>query len=137
MRGVRGRPYTRRMRAVLLESVFPTDSNPQGNLFGGQLVAWMDKAAGIAAMRHARTTVVTAAIDSLEFHVPVFVGELVELDAQVVKVGRTSMVVEVTVRKESPFGGRDSELCTFGRFTMVALDEAHHPTPVPPLDDEP
>lgn len=120
------------MRAVLLESVFPTDTNPQGNLFGGQLVAWMDKAAGIAAMRQARTPVVTALIENIEFHVPVHVGDLVELDAQVIKVGRTSMVVEVTVRKESPFG-MDNELCTFGRFTMVALDKDHKPTPVPPL----
>ena len=120
------------MRAVLLESVFTTDTNPQGNLFGGQLVAWMDKAAGIAAMRQSRTPVVTAAIENIEFHVPVHVGDLVELDAQVVKVGRTSMLVEVTVRKEEPFG-TDNQLCTFGRFTMVALDHDRKPTPVPPL----
>lgn len=120
------------MRAVLLESVFPTDSNPQGNLFGGQLVAWMDKAAGIAAMRQSRTIVVTAAIESIEFHVPVHVGDLVELDAVVVKVGRTSMLVEVTVRKEGMFG-TENELTTFGRFTMVALGPDGKPTPVPAL----
>lgn len=123
------------MRAVLLESVFPTDTNPQGNLFGGQLVAWMDKAAGIAAMRRSRTPVVTALIENIEFHVPVHVGDLVELDAQVVRVGRTSMVVEVTVRKEETLSG-DNELCTFGRFTMVALDEHRRPTPVPPAEED-
>jgi uncharacterized protein (TIGR00369 family) len=121
------------MKATLLESVFPTDTNPQGTLFGGQLVAWMDKAAGIAAMRQARQTVVTAAIENISFKVPILVGDLVELKALVVSVGRTSMVVEVEVFREGPFG-TDRELCTVGRFTMVALDEERRPTPVPPLE---
>jgi len=121
------------MKATLLESVFPTDTNPQGTLFGGQLVAWMDKAAGIAAMRQARCTVVTAAIENISFKVPILVGELVELKALVVSVGRTSMVVEVEVFREGPFGS-DRELCTVGRFTMVALDEERRPTPVPALE---
>jgi uncharacterized protein (TIGR00369 family) len=120
------------MKATLLESVFPTDTNPQGTLFGGQLVAWMDKAAGIAAMRQARRTVVTAAIENISFHLPILVGDLVELEARVVSVGRTSMVVEVEVWREGPFG-TDREQCTVGRFTMVALDEERRPTPVPPL----
>lgn len=122
------------MKATLLESVFPTDTNPQGTLFGGQLVAWMDKAAGIASMRQARQTVVTAAIENISFKVPIFVGDLVELKARVVSVGRTSMIVEVEVFREGPFG-TDRELCTVGRFTMVALDENRRPTPVPPLSD--
>ncbi len=121
------------MKATLLETVFPTDTNPQGTLFGGQLVAWMDKAAGIAAMRQARRTVVTAAIENISFKVPILVGDLVELKAVVVSVGRTSMVVEVEVFREGPFG-TDRELCTVGRFTMVALDEDRRPTPVPPLE---
>ena len=121
------------MKATLLESVFPTDTNPQGTLFGGQLVAWMDKAAGIAAMRQARRTVVTAAIENISFKVPILVGDLVELKALVVSVGRTSMVVEVEVFREGPFG-TDRELCTVGRFTMVALDEDRRPTPVPALE---
>ena len=121
------------MRATLLESVFPTDTNPQGTLFGGQLVAWMDKAAGIAAMRHAKLPVVTAAIENISFKIPIFVGDLVELRGLVVGVGRTSMQVEVEVFREGPFG-TDREMCTVGRFTMVALDENRRPTPVGPLD---
>ncbi len=121
------------MRATLLESVFPTHTNPQGTLFGGQLVAWMDKTAGIAAMRHAKQTVVTAAIENISFKIPIFVGDLVELRGKVVSVGRTSMVVEVEVYREDPLStGR--ELCTIGRFTMIALDADRTPTPVPPLD---
>lgn len=123
------------MRATLLESVFPTDTNPQGTLFGGQLVAWMDKAAGVAAMRRARSTVVTAAIENITFKVPVHVGDLVELEARVIAVGRSSMQVEVAVFRETPFG-TDRVPCTMGRFTMVALDDDRRPTPVPEAADD-
>ncbi|HMM49637.1 MAG TPA: acyl-CoA thioesterase [Miltoncostaeaceae bacterium] len=119
------------MEARLLESVFPTDTNPQGTLFGGTLVSWMDKAAGFAAMRRARTTVVTAAIENISFGVPIRVGDLVEVTATVTSVGRTSMRVLVEVRRENPIRGQ-SELCTHGNFTMVAMDAERHPTPVPP-----
>ena len=86
------------MEARLLESVFPTDTNPQGNLFGGTLVSWMDKAAGFAAMRRARSSVVTAAIEDIAFQVPILQGDLVEITATVISVGRTSMRVRVEVQ---------------------------------------
>ena len=115
----------------MLESVFPTDTNPRGRLFGGQLVAWMDKAAGYAAMRRARNVVVTAAIEEIQFRVAVRVGEMVELVATVVSVGRTSMRVRVDVFKEDPIVG-DAELCTTGHFVLVSVDDEGHPVPVPP-----
>jgi len=118
------------MEARLLESVFPTDTNPQGNLFGGTLVSWMDKAAGFAAMRRARGTVVTAAIEDIAFRVPILQGDFVDVTARVVEVGRTSMRVRVEVRKERPRDGT-SELCTVGHFTMVAMGPDRRPTPVP------
>ena len=121
------------MQARLLESVFPTDTNPQGMLFGGTLVSWMDKAAGFAAMRRSRSTVVTAAIDNITFNVPILQGDLVEVVATVTSVGRTSMRVEVEVSRENPIRG-ESELCTVGHFTLVALDADRHPMPVPPED---
>jgi acyl-CoA hydrolase len=120
------------MEARLLESVFPTDTNPQGNLFGGTLVSWMDKAAGFAAMRRARGAVVTAAIEDIAFQVPILQGDLVEVVARVVEVGRTSMRVRVEVRKENPRLGTEGELCTVGHFTMVAMGPDRRPTPVPP-----
>lgn len=119
------------MQARLLESVFPTDTNPQGNLFGGTLVSWMDKAAGFAAMRRARSTVVTAAIEDIAFTVPIVKGELVEVNARVISVGRTSMRVRVEVSKEDPIAAT-SELCTVGHFTMVAMGPDRKPVPVPP-----
>lgn len=124
------------MEARLLESVFPTDTNPQGNLFGGTLVSWMDKAAGFAAMRHSRTTVVTAAIEDIAFEVPIFQGELVEITARVVKIGRTSMRIRVDVRKEDPIAAT-SQLCVVGHFTLVAMGPDRTPVAVAPLPDEP
>ena len=123
------------MQARLLESVFPTDTNPRGNLFGGTLVSWMDKAAGFAAMRRARSTVVTAAIEDIAFSVPIVVGDLVEVSARVVSVGRTSMRVRVEVSREDPIAGT-SELCTVGHFTMVAIGPDRRPVPVPPEPPE-
>jgi acyl-CoA hydrolase len=122
------------VEARLLESVFPTDTNPQGNLFGGTLVSWMDKAAGFAAMRRARSSVVTAAIEDISFSVPIVQGDLVDILARVVEVGRTSMRVRVEVRKESPADGT-SELCTVGHFTMVAMGPDRRPVQVPPEDE--
>jgi acyl-CoA hydrolase len=118
------------MEARLLESVFPTDTNPMGNLFGGTLVSWMDKAAGVAAIRRARMTVVTAAIENIEFQVPILQGDLVQLHARVLSVGRTSMRVRVEVHRERP-RENTRELCTVGHFTMVAMGSDGRPTPVP------
>jgi acyl-CoA hydrolase len=120
------------MEARVLQSVFPTDTNPRGRLFGGQMVAWMDKVAGYAAMRHARNVVVAAAIERIEFRVPVEQGDLVELVARVESVGHTSMRVLVEAFREDPLDGT-RELCTSGRFVMVAVDESGRPVPVPPL----
>ncbi|MEQ8834552.1 MAG: acyl-CoA thioesterase [Miltoncostaeaceae bacterium] len=119
------------MEARLLESVFPSDTNPQGTLFGGTLMSWMDKAAGYAAMRRARSTVVTAAISDLSFQVPIRHGDLVDIHAVVTDVGRTSMKVRVEVRRESPISG-ENELCTVGLFTMVAMDAERAPMVIPP-----
>lgn len=123
------------MKATMLQSVFPTNTNPQGNLFGGQLVAWMDTAAGVAAMRHAQATVVTARIDHIDFKVPVYVGNIVVLSAEVIRVGRTSIVVEVTVTREDPYK-QTKQLTTKGRFTMVAIDDEGRPREVPPLPED-
>jgi acyl-CoA hydrolase len=114
----------------IYEFVLPPDTNHLGTLYGGILMGWMDKAAAIAAFRHAGTAaVVTAAVDRLSFRVPIRQGELVELLASVESQGRTSMVVRVEVHREDP-AHRTRELCTVGTFTMVAVDEEGLPTPV-------
>jgi acyl-CoA hydrolase len=113
----------------ICEFVFPPDTNHMGTLYGGTLMGWMDKAAGIAAYRYSGSSVVTAAVDKLEFRVPIHQGQLVELLAKVESRGRTSMVVRVEVHREDAVT-RSRELCTVGTFTMVAVDEEGVPTPV-------
>lgn len=116
----------------MIEIVFPHHANHLGTLFGGQALAWMDKAAFIAATRHARRTVVTARSDEINFSAPVPVGSLVEVIARVMQTGRTSMQVEVELHCEDLLSGA-TYLATRGHFSMVALDENGHPTAVPAL----
>jgi acyl-CoA hydrolase len=116
----------------LLEMVFPDHTNHLGTLFGGQALAWMDKAAFIVASRHARRVVVTARSEEVNFRVPVRTGQLVELVASVVRVGRSSMTVEVEMTAEDPLTG-DRRICTTGRFVMIALDANGSATSVPAL----
>ena len=118
--------------ARLLEMVFPDHANHLGTLFGGQALAWMDKAAFIAASRYARRTVVTARSERVDFRVPVRQGQLVEVIARVINVGRSSMQVQVELFAEDPASGR-RELCTTGHFVMIALDGDGKPASVPPL----
>lgn len=119
--------------ARLVEIVFPDHTNHLGTLFGGQALAWMDKAAFVAATRHARRTVVTARSEQVDFRAPVRQGQLVELRARIVGVGTSSMQVEVELVAEDPLSGV-AQLATRGKFLMIALDEHGRPTPVPPLD---
>lgn len=118
--------------ARLQEIVFPDHANHLGTLFGGQALAWMDKAAFIAASRYARKTVVTARSEQVDFRLPIRQGQLVEVVARIVEVGRSSMQVEVELIAEDLLQG-ERELCTRGRFTMIALDGRGRPVHVPPL----
>ena len=122
------------MEARMVEIVFPDHTNHLGTLFGGQALAWMDKAAFIVASRYSRRTVVTARSEQIDFHVPVPQGALVELVARIVSTGRSSMEVEVEMHTEDLLTG-DHRLATRGGFTMIALDRQGRPTPVRPLTE--
>lgn len=117
-----------------LQIVFPGDTNHLGTLFGGTLMAWMDRAAFLAGTRRARGTVVTRKVDELEFRVPIRSGDFVELIGTVEGTGRTSMSVLVEVWREDPQNG-SRELCTTGRFVMVALDDVGLPKAIPGSTD--
>ena len=123
---------THPLEARLLEIVFPDHTNHLGTLFGGQALAWMDKAAFLAASRYSRKVVVTARSEQVDFHVPVRKGQMVELIASIISVGRTSMKVDVAMYTEDLSNG-ERELCTRGTFVMIALDSDHKPTAVQPL----
>jgi acyl-CoA hydrolase len=116
----------------MCQFVFPGDTNHLGTLYGGTLMAWMDAAAAVAAVRRAGSAaVVTAAVETLTFRVVIRQGELVELVARVESVGRTSMSVKVEAHREDPVT-HTRQLCTEGTFTMVAVDAGGRPTPVRP-----
>jgi acyl-CoA hydrolase len=105
----------------LVEVVFPHHCNHLGTLFGGQALAWMDKAAFLAASRHAGCTAVTARSDRIDFTAPVRLGEIVEVVAKVTAVGRSSMTVRVSLLRESTPGGAQIA-ATSGDFVMIAVD---------------
>ena len=116
----------------MAEIVFPNHTNHLGTLFGGQAMAWMDKAAFLAAARYSRRTVVTAHSDQVDFKLPIRIGEMVETVGRVVEVGRSSMTVQVELIAEDLHSG-ERKLCTRGHFVMIALDPLGRPTPAPPL----
>ena len=107
----------------------PADANPNGDIFGGWLMAQMDLAGAVAAMRRARGRVATVAVDAMTFHKPVFVGDLVSCYAEVVRVGRSSMTVAIETfveRRQS----RAIEKVTAATFTFVAIARDGRPRPV-------
>jgi acyl-CoA hydrolase len=109
------------------------DANAAGNVHGGTIMKLCDEAAGLAAIRHSRSRVVTAAVDRMTFLVPVMVGELVAFHATVNAVWSTSMEVGVRVEAENPRTG-EVRHTNSAYFTMVALDADGRPAPVPPVD---
>lgn len=115
--------------------VMPGQSNSRGSLFGGALLAMMDEAAAIAAMRHAHHPVATVHVNSVDFKAPIHVGEVASLCARLLSVGRTSMRVQVEAWGENLRKG-ERRFCTSAEFVMVALDDDRRPTPVPPLPED-
>jgi acyl-CoA hydrolase len=118
-----------RSEARFAEIVFPHHCNHLGTLFGGQALAWMDKAAFLVASRFAGRTVVTARSDRIDFREAVKLGEIIELVASVVGVARSSMMVRVRMLREATPGARQ-DLATSGEFVMVAVDAAGRTVPV-------
>src|SRR5688500_8907650 len=102
--------------------MLPPHANSMGNVHGGGLLNLADVAAAIGAMRHARRQCVTVAIDSVSFHSPVHVGELLALEAILTYVGRTSLEVRVNVHAEEPISGVITHTNS-AYFVFVALDE--------------
>jgi len=119
-------------RTQMTEYVLPQHANALGNVFGGQIMAWMDLCAAICAQRHSGRMAVTAFVDDLAFALPVRVGEVVRLDARVTAVFRTSMEIEVVVEGEDATTGRRWP-CVDARLTFVAIDQDKKPTVIPQL----
>ena len=109
----------------------PNDVNALGSVFGGWIMAQVDIAASIPAIRHAQGRVATRAVNSFEFREPLFVGDVVSFYSDVVKVGRTSITVDVEVYAERlRHGEYQSIKVTQAQLTFVALNERGQPRPI-------
>jgi acyl-CoA thioesterase YciA len=108
----------------------PADTNQNGDIFGGWLLSQMDVGGGVFAAKVAKSRTVTVAVEAMNFRKPVYVGDLVSVYANVVRVGRTSVTVHLEAwvlrRRES----QSMILVTDGNFTYVSIDEQGKPQPV-------
>lgn len=121
----------------MTDLVLPNQTNYYNTMFGGEVMAMMDKAAGIAALRFCRQPVVTASSERIDFRTPIHNGEIIEAIARVIYAGRTSMIVRIHIYAEQPLVGA-RRLCTTGYFSMVTVreDGRHVPVPRLRLDDD-
>lgn len=122
----------RESAVTMAQVMIPQDANPAGNVHGGVIMRHIDTAASVVAARHSRSNVVTASIDRLDFHHPVFVGDLLFFKCSLNLVGRTSMEVGVRVESENLLTGAIEHTAS-AYLTFVALDEDGRPRGVPPL----
>jgi acyl-CoA hydrolase len=117
--------------SVMTEMVMPNDTNPMGNLMGGNLLRWMDIISGICAGKHCEAHVVTASVDHVSFQRPIKVGDIVTLEATVTRAFNTSVEVYVEVFA-ADIKGQNARRCNHAYYTFVGLDEANgKPVPVP------
>jgi acyl-CoA hydrolase len=125
-------PVAVETQATLALWMGPQEANVAGFVHGGIIMKLCDEAAGLAGVKYSRQRIVTAAIDSVTFLVPIHVGELVTFSASVNAVWRTSMEVGVRVDAENPLTGKRRHTNT-AFFTLVAVDESGLPLAIAPL----
>ncbi|MCA9827129.1 MAG: acyl-CoA thioesterase [Nitrosopumilus sp.] len=118
--------------AEVIVRMFPSDANPAGNVFGGEILKHIDMVAGIVAQRHSQSNAVTVSMDSVNFLKPVFVGNVLILNARINYVHNSSMEIEVKVEAEDIVTGIRTVTGT-AFVTFVSLDKNGKPTAVPKL----
>jgi acyl-CoA hydrolase len=123
---------TARSHVEMTHHVLPEFANSLGNVFGGQIMAWIDICAAVAAQRHCRSVVVTASIDAVQFLLPIKLGHIVILRGQINATFKTSMECGVSIWSENPLTGEIRKAMK-AYATFVALDEYGRPRAVPPL----
>ena len=129
-----GKPV-RESASEYAQLALPDDANGLGNVLGGRVMHLVDLAGAMAAMRHARKTVVTASVDSLQFLHPVRIGHLILLRASVNRVFRTSLEAGVYVETENLMTGERVHTCS-AYLTFVALDDEGRPAAIEPVIPE-
>jgi len=126
----------RQTTVIMSQVMLPNQANLAGNVHGGEIMKFMDNVAGVAAGKYARTNVVTARVDEVQFLLPIFVGAVITGIGKIVYVGKSSIEVMVTVEVEYLDSEREPQLALSAFFTMVALDRAGRPVPAPPMEPE-
>ena len=121
--------------SITTKVVLPNDTNTLGNLFGGQLLAWMDEIASVSAHRHCKRVVVTASVNHVSFQRPINHASIVTLEAKVSRSFNSSMEIFVDVFVEDPVTGERSK-CNEAIYTFVAVDQNGGPIQVPELIPE-
>lgn len=109
-------------RTIMSEMIMPNDTNPLGNLMGGNLMRWMDICGGICAAKHCESHVVTASVDNVSFQKPIDEGDVITLEANVTRAFNTSLEVYVEV-SVADITGVNSRKSNHAYLTFVALDE--------------
>ncbi|MFQ3238772.1 MAG: acyl-CoA hydrolase [Olleya marilimosa] len=122
-------------RTVMTDLVLPSETNPLNNLFGGELLARMDRAASISARRHSRRIVVTASVNHVAFNKAVPLGSVVTVEAKVSRAFKTSMEIFIDVWVEDRESGNRSK-ANEAIYTFVAVDETGTPVAIPELIPE-
>ncbi len=122
-------------KTFMTDMVLPSETNPLNHLFGGELLARMDRAASIAARRHSRRICVTASVNHVAFNRAVPLGSVVTVEAKISRAFKTSMEVYIDVWMEDRFS-RERTKANEAIYTFVAVDDAGNPTEVPPLEPE-
>lgn len=118
--------------SITTKIVLPNDTNPLGNLFGGELLAWMDVISSVSAHRHCKRVVVTASVNNVSFQQPIPQSSIVTLEAKVSRAFTSSMEVFVDVFVENPLTGKRSK-SNEAIYTFVAVDQNGGPIQVPEL----
>ena len=110
--------------------MMPRDTNAVGTIFGGIILSYIDQAGAVEAHRYTRGRLVTVALHEVEFHEPVYVGDLVSLYAETVRIGRTSITVDVVVEAERRLSGGETVTVTKAEVVYVHVDENNRPLPI-------
>ena len=117
-------------------SLLPRDTNALGTIFGGIILSYIDQAGAVEGYRHCTGRLVTVAMREVEFHQPVFVGDLVSFYTETLAIGRTSMTIKVVVEVERRGPGRETVKVTEAEVVYVQVDANGEPLPIAAAEDD-
>ena len=120
-------------KTVMSQIMLPGQANPAGNVHGGEIMKLMDDTAYVVARKHCRKNVVTARVDELQFHQPIYVDNLTTCHGKLIFVGTSSMEVSIKIEVDDLSSDEKPQTALTAFFTMVALDEKGNPIEVPDL----